>query len=187
MTNVHTPKKWGVIVGVWTIKKQVITIMPRSIEQIKADYKNQNLRAVVRDMMKANPKLIYTVAGKEWTAGEVGRKGKVADMIQHISLWEGKGQLEKPVTECRSETVKVVDEATDVIGVVEAATDSLEKIDTVKSVETVKVTSEEYTQSESEKLAIAKKIYYSKAQSDDLTGLQEYHLKAVPTKQVFST
>ena len=64
MTNVNTAKKWGVIVGVWTIKKQVITIMPRSIEQIKADYKNQNLRAVVRDMMKANPKLIYTVAGK---------------------------------------------------------------------------------------------------------------------------
>ena len=160
--------------------------MPRSIEQIKADYKNQNLRAVVRDMMKANPKLIYTVAGKEWTAGEVGRKGKVADMIQHISLWEGKGQLEKPVTECMSETVKVVDEPTDVIGVVKAATDSLEKIDTVKSVETVKVASvEEYTQSEAERLAIAKKIYYSKAQSDDLTGLQEYHLKLCQQNKYF--
>jgi len=159
--------------------------MPRSIEQIKADYKNQNLRAVVRDMMKANPKLIYTVAGKEWTAGEVGRKGKVADMIQHISLWEGKGQLEKPVTECMSETVKVVDEPTDVIGVVEAATDSLEKIDTVKSVETVKVTSEEYTQSEAEKLAIAKRIYCSKTQSDELTGLKEYHLKLCQQNKYF--
>jgi|GEM_PF-1258128 len=160
--------------------------MARSIEQIRADYKNQNLRAVVRDMMKANPKLIYIVAGKEWTPGEVGRNGKVADMIQHISLWEGKGQLEKPVTECMSETVKVVDEPTDVIGVVKAATDSLEIIDTPKSVETVKVASvEEYTQSEAEKLAIAKKIYYSKAQADDLTGLQEYHLKLCQQNKYF--
>jgi len=128
----------------------------------------------------------YTVAGKEWTAGEVGRKGKVADMIQHISLWEGKGQLEKTVTEYMSETVKIVDEPTDVIGVVDAATDRLERIDTVKSVETVKVTSvEEYIQSESEKLAIAKKIYYSKVQSDDLTGLQEYHLKLCQQNKYF--
>jgi hypothetical protein len=152
--------------------------MPRSIEQIKADYKNQNMRAVVRDMMKANPKLIYSIAGKEWTAGEVGRNGKVADMIQHITLWEGQGLLNNPV----SEPVTVIEEL-EPVEIVEPVTTTLEP-----TTEPVKVTIDqetEYTQSESEKLAIAKKIYYSKAATDDLTGLQEYHLKLCQQNKYF--
>jgi hypothetical protein len=141
--------------------------MARSLEQIKADYKNQNLRAVVREMMKANPKLIYTIAGKEWTAGEVGRIGKVADMIQHISLWEGQGLLG---------------------GATPEPVAAIEELKPVATIEPAKVTIDqesEYTQSETEKLAIAKKIYYSKAQSDDLTGLQEYHLKLCQQSKYF--
>jgi hypothetical protein len=153
--------------------------MARSIEQIKADYKNQNLRAVVRDMMKANPKLIYTVAGKEWTAGEVGRNGKADEMRQHISLWEGQGLLNNAVTEA----VATIEE-TKPVEIIEPTVKTVTEV----VVEPAKVTvseENEYTQSESEKLAIAKKIYYSKAQSDDLCGLQEYHLKLCQQNKYF--
>jgi len=150
--------------------------MARSIEQIKTDYKNQNMRAVVRDMMKNNSKLIYSIAGKEWTAGEVGRNGKVADMVQHISLWEGQGLFNQTV----SEPVATIEETKPV------ETETIEVVTEV--VEPTKVTIDhesEYTQSEFEKLAIAKKIYYSKGQSDDLTGLQEYHLKLCQQNKYF--
>jgi len=149
--------------------------MARSIEQIKVEYKNQNLRAVVRDMMKANPKLIYTSNGKELTPGEVGRIGKADEMRLHISLWEGQGLL-NPFA---SEPTTVIESV--------AAVETVETlIDTPQVVETVTINQEsEYTQSESEKLAIAKKIYHSKAQADDLTGLQEYHLKLCQQNKYF--
>lgn len=152
--------------------------MARSIDQIKADYKNQNMRAVVRDMMKANPKLIYTIAGKEWTPGEVGRNGKVADMVQHLSLWEGQGLLNNAVTE----PVATIEE-TEPVETIEAVTEVVSEV-----VEPAKVTIDqesEYTPSEAEKLRIAKKIYFSKAASDDLTGLQEYHLKLCQQNKYF--
>lgn len=158
--------------------------MARSIEQIKTDYKNQNLRAVVRDMMKGNPKLIYTSNGKELTAGEVGRNGKADEMRQHISLWEGQGLLNPFANEPTA-----VIEPVAAVETVETLIDTPQVVETVtEDVEPVKVTvseENEYTQSESEKLAIAKKIYYSKAQSDDLTGLQEYHLKLCQQNKYF--
>jgi hypothetical protein len=146
--------------------------MPRSIEQIEADYKGQNLRVVVREMMKANPKLIYSVNGLELTATKVNTYGRKADLIHHISLWEGQGLLDKNITE----PVTVIEE-------VEPVTTKLEP-----TTEPAKVTinqESEYTQSEAERLEIAKKIYYSKAQSDELTGLQEYHLKLCQQNKYF--
>lgn len=156
--------------------------MARAIEQIEVDYKGQNLRAVVRDMMKANPKLVFTVNGLELTPGKVGSHGKKADLIQHISLWEGQGLLNNAVTE----SVATIEE-TEPVETIEAVTEIVTDVVT-DVVEPVKVTvnqENEYTQSESEKLAIAKKIYYSKAQSDDLTGLQEYHLKLCQQNKYF--
>ncbi|MBW4450832.1 MAG: telomere resolvase [Spirirestis rafaelensis WJT71-NPBG6] len=146
--------------------------MPRSIEQIEAYYKGQNLRVIVREMMKANPKLIYSINGLEFTPGKVGSHGKKPDLIRHISLWESQGLLDKNITE----PVTVIEE-------LEPVTTTLEP--TTKPAKVTINQESEYTQSEAERLAIAKKIYYSKAQSDELTGLQEYHLKLCQQNKYF--
>lgn len=113
--------------------------MTRSIAQIEADYQGQNLRNVVRDLMKANPKLIYIVNGLELTPGKVGSYGKKADLIKHISEWEGQGLLNSTVNEAVKstkpieavETIEVIEPAVEpaVESAVEPAVEELEIID----------------------------------------------------------
>jgi hypothetical protein len=133
--------------------------MPRSIEQIEADYKGQNLRVIVREMMKANPKLIYSVNGLEFTPGKVGSHGKKPDLIRHISLWEGQGLLGKNVTE----PVTVIEE-------LEPVTTTLEP--TTKPAKVTINQESEYTQSEAERLAIGEHPVL-----EDLPFLRKYRRK----------
>lgn len=71
-------------------------------------------------------------------------------------------------------TIEIVKPVTEVVAVVE-----------ITVVTDFKVNKEGDTQSEAEELKIAKKIYYSKATVDNLTGLQEYYLNLYQNNKYF--
>lgn len=134
--------------------------MPLSIAEINKTTAVE-LRKIASDMMQKNPSLIYIKDGKELTAGEVKRRGKKKNLVEHISKWK-----------------QLLDN---------------KKVETVNSTQPKNYTPNEvtvdsesnYSQSEQERLDIAKKFYYSTSNKDGLTGLREYQLKLCKTGKYF--
>lgn len=147
--------------------------MARSLEQIQDGKKVGDLRKEAASLYvkyaEKHPLLFIGAEGKEYSKGLIKSHGRLNDCINYISM-----------VEVFLETVDTVEPVQAVVEPVKSV-ETVDTVEPVKSVvETVKVASADetpdYTNSEQEKIAIAKQLYYSKAKENGLTGLREYHL-----------
>jgi hypothetical protein len=178
--------------------------MPRAIQELEKMTVAQ-LRPLAAEMMRSNGNLEYLVHGIPQTAGYVNRLGKKADLVHHISLWEGQiaqgntTKVEKPKMTTQIEPAVELQEeqAEAVVNSVEPITEQQEtltenpviqeEITQEESVEKVSVAlvDTEYRDSEREKLGLAHKLYYSTLKDDELTGLREYQLNLCRSGKYF--
>ncbi|MBP5976608.1 hypothetical protein HW132_28715 [Brasilonema sp. CT11] len=186
--------------------------MPRSIEELEK-IKAVDLRKLAADMMRENPSLKFLNHGIPQTSGWIRTNGKKDDLVKHISMWEGQ-LLAKPVTEVEpvlepkleEKPIVQVQEPTKKTGkktvkakiktpIIEPVVEPLVEQVVEPLVEPVveplveqvvkPITDTPYKDSEAEKFAIAKKLYFSTEKNDDLTGLREYQLNLCRTGKYF--
>jgi hypothetical protein len=133
--------------------------MPRSIEELSKQ-KTIDLRKLAGQMMKEN-NLVFTVNGLELPRSTVQSRAHKEDLIYHISMWES--QLEKQPTP-------------------EPQPEPTPEPQPEPQPEPAQEATAEITKSDELKLGIAKTIYYSTENKDDLVGLREY-FKILQRKQ----
>jgi len=138
--------------------------MPRSIAELSKKSAKE-LRSEASQMMQKYPDLIFEKDGSQWTAGKVNQRGTKKELVEHLSKWEQ--EREKEIKE-KEETKK--------------------PIEPTKNTQITIVTEDEkndYSESELERLELAKKLYYSTFNDDGLTGIREYQLKLEKSKKYF--
>lgn len=166
--------------------------MPRSIAELEK-LTVAELRKEASEMMRTDGTLQYLIHGIPQTAGHVRRLGKKVDLTHHISLWEGQKSQSPITTATEVESIQQKEErviATEEADLVQESIASPEvtlDMSEETAAEQVKVLVEEdgYSNSESEKLAIARRLYYSTEKENELTGLREYQLSLCRSGKYF--
>ncbi|BAY14240.1 protelomerase family protein [Calothrix sp. NIES-2098] len=177
--------------------------MTRSLEQIAEGKNTQDLRKEAVEFLRKT-KIPFVQQGIERTASYIQSNGRKQDCVEYISLCEATLAQEpkKPAVET---AVKTLDTTTKQTPVKNSKTRKNTKKQPVEFVEPVEIKPEpipekieattettrptiehsEYSDSEAEKLGIAKKLYYATAAKDGLTGLREYQLNLCKTQKYF--
>ncbi len=157
--------------------------MARSIAELEK-LTVAELRKEASEMMRNNPSLEFLIHGIPQTAGHVRRLGKKAELVHHLSLWEGQS-----ITAVVERELVQQEEEEMIAPVAPEATEESIKLPvnlSEKTVERVKGQEEDgYSNSEEEKLAIARKLYYSTEKENELTGLREYQLSLCRSGKYF--
>ena len=130
--------------------------MPRSIAEIEK-IKVKDLQKIASTMMQQYPSLVYIQDDENLKPSKVRTNGRRTELVEHISKWEQ--LIDKKVKN--------------------------EKPIESKNKETPVNSESSYSQSEKERLDIAKKFYYSTLDKDGLTGLREYQLKLCKSDKYF--
>ena len=184
--------------------------MPRSITELEK-IKAVDLRKMAAEMMRENSSFEYLIHGIPQTYGWVRTNGRKDDLVKYISMWEGQ-QLE-PVTEVEpkievepvvepvagEEPMAQIQEPTkktsrrsakaktpEITAEVPAEVSTVEPLVELPVEQAAKpATDTPYQDSEAEKFAIAKKLYYSTEKADELTGLREYQLSLCRSEKYF--
>ncbi|MBD2342212.1 hypothetical protein H6G64_35425 [Calothrix sp. FACHB-156] len=173
--------------------------MTRSIEQIATGKTTQELRKEAVALLRKT-KIPFVQQGIERTPSYIQSNGRKQDCIEYISLVETTLAAEENNKQTTVQPKQPVIEPTPVkTPKTTAKTRKTAKNQPVEAKETVTTVSEStttdetsndepspnYSNSEDEKLSIAKVIYESTAKKDDLTGLREYHYNLCKTQKYF--
>lgn len=151
--------------------------MPRSIEQIKATYPTvQDCRKEIsrlnKELKKFHIKEPLMINGYELP---ISKTKKEHHLPEHISKLEGLLETHK------NQTVETTEEIT-----TPETTETTEETATPKKELKIDPDSE-YTDSEQEKIFVAKKLYNATERENEFTGLKQYHLDFCKSKKLFSS
>lgn len=138
--------------------------MPHSKTELSLT-KPPELRKIASKMMQENSNLIFIRDDEKFTAGRVRREGRKEELINYILKWEQ--QLEKEQEE--KQEIK-------------------QPVEPTNNTRNTNINEDEqnaYSESELERLELAKKLYYSTFNDDGLTGIREYQLKLEKSKKYF--
>lgn len=178
--------------------------MTRSIEQIATGKTTQELRKEAVALLRKT-KIPFVQQGIERTPGYIQSNGRKQACIEYISLCETtlasakkptvetsiESSVETPIATTKPTQVKKTPKTPkntkkQPVAVVETTPQPTPQITEVTAEPTTpKEEPSDYSDSEAQKLGIAKKLYYATAAKDDLTGLREYQLHLCKTQKYF--
>lgn len=158
--------------------------MARAIAELEK-LPTKELRKLASQMKRVNPSLVFVRDGLEFSASKIASNGRKDECVYHISMWEG--QLEKDEETPTIKPEQKVKPEPKTKTKLESKQKTEPKIiaKTEPSKAEDKQPENEYSESEHERLILAKKLYESKLEDDELTGLKEYQLKLCQEQKYF--
>ena len=158
--------------------------MARAIAELEK-LPTKELRKLASQMKRVNPSLVFVRDGLEFSASKIASNGRKDECVYHISMWEGQLEKDEETSTIKPEQKVKPEPKTKAKPESKQKTEPKITAKTEPSKAEDKQPENEYSESDHERLILAIKLYESKLEDDELTGLKEYQLKLCQEQKYF--